>query len=41
MFLSGKDLFMYRFNKVKEFMMKLAMVAVALSYLTIVAVMFG
>lgn len=41
MFLSGKDLFMYRFNKVKEFMMALGIVAVTLSYMTAMLVMFG
>lgn len=41
MFLTGKDLFMYRFNKVKEFMIKVALVAVTLSYMTMMLVMFG
>lgn len=41
MFLTGKDLFVYKFNKVKEFMMKVALVVVALSYMTAMLVMFG
>lgn len=40
MFMSGKDLFMYRLNKVKEFMLMFAIVFVMALFMMFMAITF-